>query len=51
MAKNCQPPVRAGKRLIFRIWRKCPKTGKYLYAPHYGVRAWPIWVDDDLAVY
>ena len=31
-------------RLIFRSWRRCPKTGKKLYASAYGFKAWPIWV-------
>lgn len=37
--------VPPGKKLIFRVWRTCPKTGRRLYAPAYGLRAWPILVD------
>jgi hypothetical protein len=38
-----QPP---GKKLIFRPWRTDPLTGKRLWAKQYGLKAWPIWVDD-----
>lgn len=31
--------------VIFRAWRKDPRTGKILYARNYGLRAWPIPVD------
>ena len=37
-------PSRKGYRLIFRSWRRCPRTGKKLYARAYGLKAWPIWV-------
>lgn len=36
-----------GKKLIFRPWRTDPVTGKRLWAKQYGLRAWPLWVDDD----
>ncbi len=32
--------------VIFRTWLKDPRTGKILYARSYGLRAWPIPVDD-----
>jgi len=44
MAKRIVVPP--GKKLIFRPWRKCPKTGRVLYARQFGLRAWPILVDD-----
>jgi len=37
---------RKGKRLIFRPWRRT-KDGRILWAWKYGLKAWPIWVDDD----
>jgi hypothetical protein len=37
-----------GKKLIFRPWRTDPATGKRLWARQYGLKAWPIWVDDDV---
>ena len=45
MAMN--PPARPGKRLIFRRFRRDPKSGKLLDAYHYGLRAWPIWIEED----
>jgi len=44
MAKHQPPPP--GMRYIFRPWRKCPKTGEIIYASAYGLRAWPILVED-----
>jgi len=41
------PPVPPGKKLIFRATRIDPKSGKLLYAKHYGITAWPILVDSD----
>ncbi|WP_423404738.1 hypothetical protein ACNQFG_09650 [Faecalibacterium prausnitzii] len=32
--------------LIFRAW-KTTKDGKRIYAKTYGLKAFPIWVDDD----
>jgi len=40
--KFTPPP---GKKVIFRPWRICPKTGDKLWARAYGLRAWPIYVD------
>lgn len=37
-------PTPPGYKVIFRPWRKCPKTGKMLYARAYGIKAWPILV-------
>jgi hypothetical protein len=36
-----------GKKLIFRPWRDDPRTGKRLYAAQFGLKAWPIWVDEE----
>jgi hypothetical protein len=38
-----RPP---GKKLIFRAWRTDPVTGKILWAKMYGLKAWPMWVDE-----
>jgi hypothetical protein len=31
----------------FRPYRVDPRTGKTLWAKHYGLKAWPIWVPDE----
>lgn len=36
-------PVPDGIKLIFRPWRTT-RTGKVLWAKHYGIRAWPMYV-------
>jgi len=36
-----------GCKLIFRRFRKDPRTGKQLNASHYGLKAWPIVVCGD----
>jgi hypothetical protein len=36
-----------GKRYVYRPWRRCPNTKRVLWARHYGLKAWPILVDDD----
>jgi hypothetical protein len=38
--------VPPGKRLVFRPYRTDPRTGKVLWAAQFGLRAWPILVDD-----
>lgn len=40
------PSTPPGKKVIFRPWRKCSKTGKVLWASAYGLKAWPIYVDE-----
>ena len=43
-----KPEARCRKgRLIFRRYRRCPKTGKVLDARHYGLKAWPIHLGED----
>lgn len=42
--QNGKIVVPEGMKLIFRRWRKCPKSGQWLDAKHYGYRAWPILV-------
>ncbi|UMM63079.1 hypothetical protein [Aristophania vespae] len=32
-------------RLIFRAWKRNPKTGERMYAKAYGYRGWPIWIE------
>ncbi len=44
MAATPLPPPPPGQKYIFRPWRKCPKTGKVLWARNYGLKAWPILV-------
>lgn len=46
MAKSKLPPPPAGKRYIFRPWRRCAKTGNFIHASKHGLKAWPILVDD-----
>jgi len=45
MAASVLPPPPPGQKYIFRPWRKCPKTGKVLWARNYGLKAWPILVN------
>lgn len=33
-----------GTTVIFRRWRRDPRTGRMLDARHYGLAAWPIRV-------
>jgi hypothetical protein len=40
-------PLPPGKKVIFRVTRVDPKTGKLLDARWYGLKAWRIVVDDD----
>ncbi|HMS54969.1 MAG TPA: hypothetical protein PKA27_06175 [Fimbriimonadaceae bacterium] len=40
MAKN----PKAGKRLIFRAWKRDPNTGEKMWAKDYGFKAWAFWV-------
>jgi hypothetical protein len=40
------PTPPPGKKLIFRAWKTDPITGERLWARQYGLRAWPMWVDD-----
>lgn len=47
MATKKYPEQREGLRLIFRRYRRDPRTGELLDARRYGFRAWPIWVPDD----
>ncbi len=39
---NCKPPP--GYTLVFRRWRRDPRTGAWMDARRYGYRAWPILV-------
>lgn len=45
MANTVHEPLPPGKKMIFRPWRECPKTGKRIYASAYGKKAWPIIID------
>jgi hypothetical protein len=40
-------PTPPGKKLIFRRYRVDPVTGELLDAWRYGIKAWPMLVDDD----
>ena len=44
MKRKLKPPP--GKRYIYRTYRKCPNSNKLLWARDYGLKAWPILVDD-----
>lgn len=35
-----------GKRYVFRPYKDDPRTGQRLWARQYGIKAWPILVDD-----
>jgi hypothetical protein len=37
-----------GKKLIFRPWRTDPNTGERIWAKWYGLKAFKMWVDDDV---
>lgn len=37
---------REGLKLIFRRFRRDPRTGAVLDAWKYGIKAWPIWIPD-----
>jgi hypothetical protein len=39
--------ARPKKKVIFRRYRRDPRTGVLLDAWRYGLKAWPIPVDDD----
>jgi hypothetical protein len=41
------PPDKSGKRFVFRPWRRCPNTGRKIWAKEYGFKAWRIPTDDD----
>jgi len=44
--RSKQMANKAKKRLlIFRAWKKHPKTGEKMWAKDYGLKAWPIWVE------
>lgn len=45
MAKTNPKNKRPGGAVIFRPWRRDPKTGEVLWARDYGLKAWPIPVD------
>jgi hypothetical protein len=45
-AMKRKPPKPTGKRVIFRAWRRDPRTGDVLWARDYGLKAWPIPVDE-----
>ena len=45
MTKSSSPPP-PGKKIIFRPWKTDPHTGERIYASNYGLRAWPILVDE-----
>jgi hypothetical protein len=57
MSQRLSPPPKApkpakkmaipkGYHLIFRPWRKDPQSGRILYAAAYGLKAWPILVQE-----
>lgn len=44
MARVSYPPAPPGYRYIFRPWKKCPHTGRVLWANAHGKRAWMMMV-------
>ena len=44
---HVSPPRELGVRYIYRPWRRCPSTGRVLWARHYGLKAWRIPVVED----
>lgn len=40
------PIVPPGTRFVFRPWRRCPHTGRIMWAKAYGLRAWRIPVEE-----
>lgn len=38
---------RPGKRVVYSPYRRCPKTGRLIWAKWYGYKAWRFEVDDD----
>jgi hypothetical protein len=42
--KTPLPPAPPGYRYIWRPWRRCPHTGRKVWAREYGLRAWPLLV-------
>ena len=47
MASRHAPPDPPGARYIYRAWRRCPHTGRKVWAKEHGLRAWRIRVDGD----
>lgn len=45
--KTMPPPPPEGVRFVFRPWRRCPQTGRKIWAEEYGLKAWRIPVSDD----
>lgn len=45
MSKDCAPPGKR-KRVKFVAWVTDPKTGKRRYAKWFGIKAFPIEVDE-----
>jgi len=46
MGKKSYPKPPPGHKVIFRPWRRCPKTGDVLFAKAFGLKAWPIIVPE-----
>lgn len=44
MASKNKVEVPKGMKLIFRPYRKDPKSGQIQYAKNHGLKAWPILV-------
>lgn len=45
MANDKPKSKRPSGAVIFRPWRRDPRTGEILWAKDYGLKAWPIPVD------
>lgn len=44
MSKPTCSKLPPGYTLVFRRWRRDPRTGAWMDAHRFGHRAWPIWV-------
>jgi hypothetical protein len=44
--KKSLPPLVPGKKYIFRPWRYDPVKKRHVHASEYGLKAWPIVVDE-----
>jgi hypothetical protein len=49
MTARMELPLPHGVRYVFRPWRRCPHTGRKIWAKEYGLKAWRIPVEDDLS--
>jgi len=46
MTKHSIPSPKPDLAYIYRPWRRCPATGRKIWARQYGLKAWRIPVGD-----